>query len=100
MLLRKSIATPTQLLYFEGLDKVVHILIFAFLGFIFKVAFRRISFIIFFIIVTSYGFVTEVLQHLMALGRSMEFSDLCADTFGGVLGYFISVKFLEIIKKW
>lgn len=100
MLLRKSIETPVKLLPVEGLDKVVHILIFVFLGFLFKSAFRRISFITFFIIITLYGFITEVLQHLMALGRSMELADLCADVLGGVLGYFMSIKLLEIVKKW
>lgn len=42
------------------------------------------------IIITFYGIITELLQHVMKLGRSIEIGDLLADIFGGALGYLIS----------
>lgn len=99
MLLRESSGKPPQWLSFEGLDKIIHLLIFAILGFVFKMAFRSISFRVFFIVIAMYGLTTEVLQHLMNLGRSMEMIDLFADILGGILGYFMSIQFLKIIKK-
>ena len=44
------------------------------------------------LIIAGYGAVTEVLQEIMNLGRSMELADFVADIFGVLLGFFIHKK--------
>ena len=73
---------------FDGFDKVVHLSIFAALGFLFTASFPKIKFIYFFQIILLYGFLTEILQEEMGLGRSMEFLDVVADAIGCLIGYF------------
>ena len=44
------------------------------------------------LIMAGYGAITEVLQEIMELGRSMELADFVADTIGVLLGFFIHKK--------
>lgn len=80
---------------FNGSDKLLHLSIFAFLGFCFKASFPKSQFSIFIYIMSIYAFLTEILQDEMNLGRSMETLDIVADVIGVLIGYFIFIK----IKK-
>lgn len=77
---------------FSGIDKVIHVSIFALLAFCFRTAFPRTKFIYFIQIMLSYAFLTEILQDEMHLGRSAEILDVVADTAGFFLGSFFFVK--------
>ena len=74
---------------FTGIDKVLHVTIFAMLGFCFAAAFPRTRLITFTYIMLSYAFLTEILQDAMGFGRSSEIFDIVADTAGMFLGMFI-----------
>lgn len=82
---------------FEGIDKVLHLSIFTFLGFTFMAAFPKIKFFYFIQIMMLYGMLTEILQDEMHWGRSLEFLDLIADMVGVLIGYFIFKKFERTI---
>ena len=73
---------------FQGIDKLLHLSIFAALGFFFMAAFPKIKFYYFIQIILIYAFLTEILQEEMGLGRSMETLDVIADTIGCLIGYF------------
>lgn len=77
---------------FSGIDKVIHLSIFAFLSFCFWVSFPKIKFITFILVMLLYGLITEILQDEMHWGRSMEIGDLVADIIGTLIGYFIYTK--------
>lgn len=83
---------------FANMDKVVHISAFLVLGFCYLMAFPKQKFIVFIGIMLVYAFLTEVLQEVMALGRTMEMMDFLADIFGAILGYFIQ-KILKMKCK-
>lgn len=88
MLLKPGEENQEYWFMFSGIDKVLHISIFAALGFSFIAAFPKIKFSYFFQIILIYGFLTEILQEEMGLGRSMETLDIVADTVGCLMGYF------------
>lgn len=89
MLLRPGEENHEYWFMFSGIDKVLHISIFAMLGFVFMAAFPKIRFSYFFQIILIYAFLTEILQDAMGLGRSMETLDIVADTIGCLIGYSI-----------
>ena len=89
MLLRPGEENHEYWFMFNGIDKVLHISIFAMLGFVFMAAFSKIRFSYFFQIILIYAFLTEILQDAMGLGRSMETLDIVADTIGCLIGYSI-----------
>jgi VanZ family protein len=89
MLLRPGVENHEYFFMFDGIDKVLHLSIFAALGFCFIAAFPRIRFSYFFQIILTYAFLTEILQDEMKLGRSMETLDIVADTIGCLIGYYI-----------
>ena len=89
MLLRPGQENHEYWFMFSGIDKVLHLSIFAMLGFSFIAAFPRIRFSYYFQIILIYAFLTEILQEEMHLGRSMETLDIVADTIGCLLGYYI-----------
>ena len=76
---------------FVYFDKVVHLSFFAVLGILLSLNFKINRKII--IIITCYAVTTEILQHIMRLGRSFDFFDIVADTAGLLIGitlfYFI-----------
>ncbi len=89
MLLKPGQENHEYWFMFSGIDKALHLTIFAVLGFSFIAAFPRIKFIYFFQIILIYAFLTEILQEEMGLGRSMETLDIIADIIGSLLGYYI-----------
>ncbi|WP_262901731.1 VanZ family protein [Chryseobacterium sp. OSA05B] len=89
MLLKPGEENQEYWFMFSGIDKVLHVSIFAMLGFSFVAAFPKIKFSYFFQIILIYAFLTEILQDEMGLGRSMESLDIVADTVGCLIGYYI-----------
>lgn len=89
MLLKPGEENHEYWFMFSGIDKILHLSIFAALGFSFIAAFPKIKFLYFFQIILIYAFLTEILQEEMGLGRSMETLDIVADTIGCLLGYYI-----------
>ncbi|KIA82332.1 VanZ like family protein [Kaistella jeonii] len=92
MLLRPGVENMELPFMFEGIDKILHLGIFAMLGFCFMAAIPKIKFLYFFQIIVIYGLLTEILQDEMHWGRSLEFLDLVADTIGCLIGYFVFIK--------
>ncbi|WP_294201512.1 VanZ family protein [uncultured Chryseobacterium sp.] len=80
---------------FSGIDKILHLSIFAALGFCFIATFPKIRFLYFFQIILIYAFLTEVLQEEMGLGRSMETLDVVADAVGCLVGYYTYRFFIK-----
>lgn len=97
MLLRPGEENHEYWFMFSGIDKVLHLSIFAALGFSFIAAFPRIKFSYFLQIILIYAFLTEILQEEMGLGRSMETLDIVADAIGCLIGYFI---YKALIKRY
>ena len=93
MLLKPGEENHEYWFMFDGIDKLLHLSIFAALGFCFIAAFPKIKFYYFIQIILIYAFLTEILQQEMGLGRSMETLDIIADTLGCIIGYYI-YKFL------
>ena len=96
MLLKPGVENMEYAFMFQGIDKILHLSIFALLGFCFMAAFPRAKFIIYIQIMLCYGILTEILQEEMALGRSLEGLDLVADTIGVLIGYFVFQKIKAI----
>ncbi|WP_292009244.1 VanZ family protein [Chryseobacterium sp.] len=97
MLLKPGQENHEYWFMFNGIDKVLHISIFAMLGFSFVAAFPKIKFSYFFQIILIYAFLTEILQEEMHLGRSMETLDIVADIIGCLAGYYI---YKMLIKRF
>lgn len=92
MLLRPGAEGHDYWFMFSGIDKVLHVAIFMLLGFTFAVAFPKVTFLRFLIIMFIYAFVTEILQDEMNLGRTAESLDIVADIVGVFLGYILYNK--------
>ncbi len=97
MLLKPGEENHEYWFMFNGIDKVLHVSIFAMLGFSFIATFPRIKFSYFFQIILLYAFLTEILQEEMGLGRSMETLDILADIIGCLIGYSI---YKALIKRF
>ncbi|WP_185146960.1 VanZ family protein [Chryseobacterium echinoideorum] len=97
MLLRPGVENHEYWFMFSGIDKVLHLSIFAALGFCFIAAFPRIKFSYFLQILLIYAFLTEILQEKMQMGRSMETLDIVADTIGCLVGYY---TYKELVKRF
>ncbi|WP_326982161.1 VanZ family protein [Chryseobacterium sp. MYb264] len=95
MLLKPGEENQEYWFMFNGLDKVLHLSIFAALGFCFIATFPKIRFSYFFQIILIYAFLTEILQEEMGLGRSMETLDIVADTIGCLIGYYTYKLFVK-----
>lgn len=91
---------------FPGADKVVHLLMFAFLTCIVlletmkhsswkPLSLVKIAFIAFGCAI--FGFVIELVQHLMGLGRSFEVLDILADSAGAFGGAGLWAMFQNIL---
>ncbi|MDN3607116.1 VanZ family protein [Kaistella yonginensis] len=95
MLLKPGVENLEYPFMFEGIDKILHLSIFALLGFTFLAAFPKIKFPTFIQIMIIYGLLTEILQDEMHLGRSLEGLDLVADIIGVLIGYIIFKKLVR-----
>ena len=96
MLLKPGVENQEYWFMFPNIDKVVHLCIFAFLGFSVLMSFKKLNIAYFFVIIFIYGLGTEVLQEITHMGRSFELLDILADIVGGTLGlitYRILLKF-------
>ncbi|MCT4049424.1 VanZ family protein [Elizabethkingia anophelis] len=74
---------------FPHFDKVGHAGVFFGLGFLLIAAFPKLKFITYIQIMLCFGFLTEILQDEMHLGRAMEGLDVVADTVGALIGYLV-----------
>ena len=97
MLLKPGVENVTYPFMFPGIDKILHLSIFMFLGFAFMATFPKIKFLYFVQIMIIYGLLTEILQDEMNWGRSLEGLDLVADIIGVLIGYFIYKKLQRTI---
>lgn len=79
---------------FPNVDKVIHLSVFALLAFLFLLVFSKIKFSVFIQIMLIYAFITEIMQEIMKMGRSLETLDVLADFIGLCLGFYI-YKFLS-----
>ncbi|HEY9115635.1 MAG TPA: VanZ family protein [Bacteroidales bacterium] len=79
-----------------SLDKLVHVVIFATLGFLLFYGFheqylkskRRYLYVLAVLMATmAYGMITEILQRYIFIGRNGNMYDFLADSVGGVLGF-------------
>lgn len=89
MLLRPGLENKEYAFMFPHLDKLIHFTIFFLLGFFYKLRFPKTIFLYFFLILVSYALLTEILQDIMKLGRSLEVLDAVADTVGLSFSYYI-----------
>ncbi|MCG2794150.1 MAG: VanZ family protein [Weeksellaceae bacterium] len=96
MLLRPGVENKEYFFMFPNLDKLIHFSIFCLLGFLFRLRFPKISLVQFFLILISYALLTEILQDVMNVGRSLEILDAVADTLGLSLAYYICNKYFKI----
>ena len=96
MLLKPGVENQEFPFMFEGIDKVLHLSIFALLGFCFMATFPKIKFIHYIQIMLIYSILTEILQDEMGFGRSLEALDLVADTIGVIIGYFAFMQLKRI----
>ena len=99
MLLRPGVENVELPFMFEGIDKILHLSIFAMLGFCFMAALPKIKFVYFIQIMLIYSLLTEILQEEMQLGRSLEGLDLVADTIGVLIGYFVFQKIKQLTSS-
>lgn len=97
MLLRPGEENHEYWFMFNGIDKVLHLSIFAALGFCLIAAFPKIRFSYFIQVILIYAFLTEILQEEMGLGRSMETLDVVADAIGCLIGY---TAYKVLIKRF
>ncbi|MCT3763621.1 VanZ family protein [Elizabethkingia anophelis] len=74
---------------FPHFDKVGHAGVFFGLGFLLIAAFPKLKFITYIQIMLCFGFLIEILQDEMHLGRAMEGLDVVADTVGALIGYLV-----------
>ena len=86
---------PKNFFSFEGIDKVVHFLIFALLAYLYKMAFPRHSILRELLLLSAYALLTEIMQEKMQMGRTGDPLDMLAD----VLGIFAGVFVFNLTKK-
>ena len=96
MLLRPGVENMEMPFMFEGIDKLLHLSIFAMLGFCFIAAFPKIKLSYYIYILLIYALFTEIAQDEMKLGRSLEFLDVIADTIGFLLGYLVFLRLKRV----
>ena len=99
MLLKPGQENQEYWFMFSGIDKVLHISIFAMLGFIFMTAFYKTTFKTYIQIMLIYAFLTEILQEEMSLGRSLESLDILSDFLGVLIGYFLYKRISILYRK-
>lgn len=92
MLLKSGEEKKEYWFAFQGIDKIVHVGIFVVLGVLFRAAFPKINVFLFFFILFLYSLFTEILQHIMQMGRTGDVMDLIANMFGAFVGCIIFEK--------
>ena len=95
ILLRPTSDLPQNFPSFEGMDKVIHFLIFALLAYLYKKAFPKHSIVKELLWLAGYALLTEFMQEQMQMGRSGDPLDMLAD----VLGIFAGIFVFNLTKK-
>ncbi len=74
-----------------GIDKVGHLVFYTMLSFLWSGACLRVKRYIFFVIFlcTTFGFLMEILQFYLFIGRSFELFDALANFTGVLIGIFL-----------
>lgn len=87
---------------FNGLDKILHLLIFGFLQFLIllemhisKIIFTRKRILISLVISISYGMLTEIVQYIFISKRKGSLLDLFAD----ITGIMLALGFFFLVQK-
>lgn len=88
---------------FKGADKCIHAIMFAALALSFlrdrlrvcKINVTPASAIVVTLAVSALGILIEILQDMMALGRSFEWGDIVADCIGAMIGAASALLFLK-----
>ena len=96
MLLRPGIENMELPFMFSGIDKILHLFIFAMLGFCFMAALPKVKILYYIYIMLIYALSTEIAQDEMNWGRSLEFMDLIADSLGLFFGYLAFIKLKQV----
>ena len=99
MLLRPGVENKEYFFMFPHVDKLIHFTIFFLLGFFFRLRFPHLKLQYFFLILISYALLTEILQDVMKMGRSLEVLDAVADTLGLSLAYYIYNKYVKFQNR-
>ena len=97
MLLKPGVENKEYLFMLPGVDKLLHFSIFIFLGWCFKGAFPSLSFTPYILYGVIYAAVTEILQEIMHLGRSMEIFDFVVDVLGLLVANYSFTFFSKFI---
>jgi VanZ family protein len=91
---------------FEGVDKVVHFLMYFIFSFLFcwsiktELNYRRLFIVI--ISTIGWGIFMEIMQLSMHLGRSFSWYDILANSFGvlvGIIVYILSIRNSRLISR-
>lgn len=97
---------PISIPLIQGLDKIIHVVLFAGFGFLLsrfywhKVS-NQFSHIVKKVILFAliYGLIVELIQSLDIIGRSFEWLDIVADIVGAVFGYIVYLSYRKVIIK-
>ena len=93
----------TDWLHINYFDKIMHVGVFAILGFLFCLPFhksgvstaeRKSYFIKIALSVSIWGLTTEFIQKYIAIGRSFDLLDWTADSIGALIAFLITKKFM------
>ncbi len=93
----------TDWLHINYFDKIMHVGVFGFLGFLFCLPFyksniskeeRKNYFIKIALAVSIWGLTTEFIQKYIAIGRSFDLLDWAADTLGALIAFLITKKLM------
>jgi len=98
MLLRPGTENKEYWFMIPNLDKLIHCTIFFLLGIFFRFRFPKTGFLHYILILVSYALLTEILQDIMKVGRSLEILDAISDTLGLSLAYLIYNKIKRAIN--
>ena len=91
--------------YFSGEDKIIHFGMYAGLGFMacwsLNISSNRFkSYPLLLLFVFMWGVLMEILQRLMANGRSLEFMDMLANLGGAIVGLLAYIYMVKINKQF
>ncbi|QIG90600.1 VanZ family protein [Chryseobacterium sp. POL2] len=99
MLLRPGVENKEYPFMFPGIDKVLHLSIFGFLGFCILVAFPNLKKSTYLLIGLAYALITEIFQEIMDYGRSLEILDLFADMLGFSIAILVYNRLSQYFSK-
>ncbi len=101
-LFRDPVPEPLRVPLFPGADKVVHAIMFAALAFVWLTDMGKSNRLRIFIVAAgtaAAGGLIEILQHVMAMGRTAEWADFYADAAGAVVGSCLAAWWLHVAGK-